>query len=470
METVPEFLNRLIQIESYSELFDFKFNFEGFHFWPLMREKVLRKAINDNFEFINPWESLHLSKKSYFKFFYLNWKYSVRKMPKAKLIIFGADITNIKVGEYYFNRVTDHFADVFQADTVQLEQAHLNSYKRPRFYEQVYSWNSIAIIPLVWNKIFRGSVQISPEVERFVDYLKENLGYLFQDTYYENLKVTLARYEYRLPIIYRAYSTFFKKKRPQLIILEQGCYGVDSAIIVKAAKDLGIRVAEIQHGYIGKDHPAYVFSANICKDYLPYLPNDFLSYGKYWEDNSQLPIRVINIGNPYLTEYVKNTVQQKLSNRILYISSAVNPCRITQEVLYINDVVKKHGFQLIFRPHPSEVLRLENEYLPLSQAGITIDSQNLYESLARTQFTVSNYTNISTVMYEALAFGCKVIFIDDKKEDIERQRPGCFTYVQNVEELPSELVINSDIMINCGNIWESDWRDNYIRYVSQYLK
>ena len=62
METVPEFLNRLIQIESHSELFDFKFNFNGFHFWPLVREKVLRKAVNDNFEFLDPWENFHLSK------------------------------------------------------------------------------------------------------------------------------------------------------------------------------------------------------------------------------------------------------------------------------------------------------------------------------------------------------------------------------------------------------------------------
>ena len=471
METVPEFLNRLIQIESYSELFDFKFNFKGFHFWPLVREKVLRKAINDNFEFLDPWENFHLPKKSYLKLFYLSWKYSVRRMPEAKLLIFGSDIANVRIGDSYFNRIADHFADAFKTDTIQLERSYLNSYKRPRYYKQVYSWDNIALTSLLFNKIYRRSKRITPEVQKFVDYVKENLGYTFRDDYYEKLKITLSRYEYRLPIIYHAYSSFFKKKRPQLIILEQGCYGTDSAIIVKAAKDLGIRVAEIQHGYIGKDHPAYVFSANISKDYLPYLPDDFLSYGKYWEDNSQLPISVINIGNPYLTEYVKNTVQQKSFNRISYISSAVNPCKITQEVLYINDVVKKYGFQLIFRPHPSEVLRLENEYLPLSQAGITIDSQNLYESLARTQFTVSNYSNISTVMYEALAFGCKVIFIDDKKEeDIERQRPGCFTYVQNVEELSSELVINNDIMTNCGNIWESDWKDNYIRYVSQYLK
>ena len=113
---------------------------------------------------------------------------------------------------------------------------------------------------------------------------------------------------------------------------------------------------------------------------------------------------------------------------------------------------------------------LANEYLPLFQAGITIDSQNLYESLAKVQFTVSNYGNISTAMYEALAFGCKVIFIDERKDDMIEQRPDCFTYVRNISELPSELVVGSDIMIRCERIWKSDWKNNYICYVSQYLK
>ncbi len=470
METVSEFLNRLIQIESHSELFDFKFNFKDFHFWPLVREKVLRKAMNDHFGFLDPWECIRLPKRSYLKFFYLSWKYSALRMPKVKLLIFGSDVTNIKVGNAYFNRVSDHFADVFKTDTIQLERACLNSYKRPRYYKQVYSWDSIALTSLAFNKICRHSKRIVPEVQKFVDYVKENLGYTFQDDYYEKLKLTLSRYEYRLPIIYRAYSTFFKKKRPQLIILEQGCYGIDSAIIIKAAKDLGIRVAEMQHGYIGMDHPAYVFSENIHKDYLSYLPDDFLSYGTYWENNSCLPVSIVNIGNPYLTEYVKNTTQQKYSDLILYISSAINPSKIVQEVLYINDVIKKYGFQLIFRPHPSETHRLANEYLPLFQAGITIDSQNLYESLAKVQFTVSNYGNISTAMYEALAFGCKVIFIDERKDDMIEQRPDCFTYVRNISELPSELVVGSDIMIRCERIWKSDWNNNYICYVSQYLK
>ena len=73
METVSEFLNRLIQIESHSELFDFKFNFKDFLFWLLVREKVLRKAMNDHFGFLDPWDCIRLPKRSYLKFFYLSF-------------------------------------------------------------------------------------------------------------------------------------------------------------------------------------------------------------------------------------------------------------------------------------------------------------------------------------------------------------------------------------------------------------
>ena len=45
METVSEFLNRLIQIESHSELFDFKFNFKDFHCQEVLYEYRMYKNI-----------------------------------------------------------------------------------------------------------------------------------------------------------------------------------------------------------------------------------------------------------------------------------------------------------------------------------------------------------------------------------------------------------------------------------------
>ena len=42
--------------------------------------------------------------------------------------------------------------------------------------------------------------------------------------------------------------------------------------------------AEPQHGFISKAHVNYNFSSHIknSKEYRLFLPDDYLSYGKYW--------------------------------------------------------------------------------------------------------------------------------------------------------------------------------------------
>lgn len=468
-QSVQDFLEKLIRIENDPALFEFKLQHGDFLIWPLVRERILRQAIFEYFHFDNPWKKNKYSLGSYMKYLFLNWKYSAWRMPEAKILIFASDITNIKVGDSYFNRVTDCFADVFKSDTIKLECSNLNSYKRPRFYDKVYSWDSIALKPLLWSKLRRNSVQITPEAENFVLYLKKNLGYTFKADYYKELKIILSRYEYRFPLIYHAYSTFFKKKKPSCIILEQGCYGADSAIIIKVAKELGIRVAEIQHGYIGKNHTAYMYGAEIDKRYLTYLPDDFLSYGKYWSKNCQLPIPVINIGNPYLIESTKCVADDKSSNLILYISSAVDPDQTINEVLYINEKMKQKGFNFAFRPHPSELSTLNTKYEPIIRAKIPIDTQNLYVSLGKATFVISNSSNISTVMYEALAFKCKVVLISGKGKEVLTERPQCFEYLDTIDNLDTFLIEQRMFTPYWKEVWECNWKEKYTNYIIRYL-
>ena len=77
-----------------------------------------------------------------------------------------------------------------------------------------------------------------------------------------NSKDTLT-FEYRiarkiaeLPIRKKIYEKLLRKIGTKLVIKEEGCYG-HSSIFNKTAKELGIEVAEYQHGAINAGHDAY---------------------------------------------------------------------------------------------------------------------------------------------------------------------------------------------------------------------
>lgn len=466
-ETIPVFLDRLLQIENDQGLFDFKFN--DFHFWPLVREKVIHHAINENFEFIDPWGGSVPTLRSYLKYFFLNLKYSAWKMPEAEIIIFGSDISNIKTGNGYFNRITEYFANEFKENTVLLEVSSFNMFKRPRTFNRVYSWDSITCYSLAFNKLFHRKICPNSDVENFILYLKQNLNYTFQSDFYDELTNILCRYEHKIPIIDRAYTSFFVKKKPKIIFIEQGCYGADTAIIIKCAKRLGIRVAEMQHGYIGEDHPAYMYSPQICSEYIQYLPDDFLCYGNYWKQNSRIPIQVLNIGNPYLSEIVQSVKGEKSKTLVLYISSAINARMIIEEVLKIDRELKKYNYQLIFRPHPCEIQKLDKEYAAIVDACIPIDKANLYDSLAGVKFVVSNIRAISTVMFEALAFQCVSIFIKNRENSESIPSQDCFLYVDSIVELVDIIKDGKHSEVRYDDVWEMEWKMRYGNYIKHYL-
>lgn len=64
------------------------------------------------------------------------------------------------------------------------------------------------------------------------------------------------------------YNLLFKLMRPKAILLID-YYSPEWISAVKAANNLGIKVIEVQHGLIGKEHPAYNLGCKLDKSYFP---------------------------------------------------------------------------------------------------------------------------------------------------------------------------------------------------------
>ncbi|MEV0291638.1 hypothetical protein AB0H36_46560 [Kribbella sp. NPDC050820] len=162
--------------------------------------------------------------------------------------------------------------------------------------------------------------------------------------------------------------------------------------IVGAARDLGIRVVELQHGAISPFHLGYSYPG---RPVVADQPDELWCFGSYWTDIADLPagMRTSVIGASYLPE-----TTAKEPTLAVFLSQGT----IGAELLHVAEsVAKEHpSLNVVFRPHPSE--RAADYTIPdgvrLSTEGSTL------ELLAAATYQVGVST---TALFEGMALGCR---------------------------------------------------------------
>jgi len=173
--------------------------------------------------------------------------------------------------------------------------------------------------------------------------------------------------------------------------------------LVSACKALDIEVVEFQHGIISKYHLGYSVKN---KDYdWPCYPDLFLAWGEHWLNSVELPrsVKVNYITPTYLSERVK----VKKKKQLLVVSQSVIGKEIANFVIQHLDM---EAFdEVIFKLHPSE-LDISSYYKGIfKNTKIMVSASNIYPLLNESESILGVF---STVMLEAIDFGCKVFYID----------------------------------------------------------
>ncbi|MGY4772706.1 hypothetical protein ACXC9Q_37850 [Kribbella sp. CWNU-51] len=162
--------------------------------------------------------------------------------------------------------------------------------------------------------------------------------------------------------------------------------------IVGAARDLGIRVVELQHGAISPFHLGYSYPG---RPVVADQPDELWCFGSYWTNVADLPagLKTEVVGAPFLP-----TAGPKDPSRVVFLSQGT----IGAELLHVAEsVAKEHpGLEVLYRLHPSE--RASDYTIPpgvqLSTGGSTLDL------LASATYQVGVST---TALFEGMALGCR---------------------------------------------------------------
>lgn len=453
-------------LESDGKILDFRFLKSQIPMYLIVRFNIIQSLINKEFNLTNPHVKANKkSPKEIFKYIYHTLKSNLFFAPKKDIYVFSSGIVNKFENDKYTNRLYDEFYQLFKEKTQIIESSVKMSYLLPK-KRKIYFRDLIDIVIILCSKAVKLKKDDIDEIDRFIEYLRNKDLFNINNTIFDDLKHTLAKISKRMSISFWIYRQFLKIKKPKLIIVEDAHYFGHFSLLHEAKK-LDIKTVEYQHGYIGLAHPAYNYHENIFNDLKAYLPEYFLTYGNYWSEVSRTPSQKVHIGLADLSNKIdKIKMTNKMTNKILFVSGGTVFEELNKFIEKSLESLNNLGYEILLRPHPSEMPAVEVRYLNLISQGIKIDTLNLYDTLQEVEIVIG--MEVSTVLYEAVCFTNKVYIMNTKYTNFyEPQSP--FILFNDDIELVNNIKKLKILEQDTNYFWDNEWKQKYINFMEKII-
>jgi hypothetical protein len=472
-------LRDLLVIEDDPALLDFRCSITELPLWPQIRVALFRMMMSDLLYGVRLTGASNAAK---------SWTRATTTMLRslahnalqlsgegkhARIFITSDGVADQWVDGQWFNRLSDHFVAARPADSLALADHFEWRWPFPRHHDGL-------VMHAPWQAInaLRGRMGVRPThlrqasdlVQLVADRAQRQVGWRLDNERRDVLTQMLARKTASMPWQYSAYAKLLGRIRPKLLMVGAGCYG-PAASLIAAAKSLGICTAEYQHGAVSAGHDAYNFAPSI-RDSVVYqrtLPEHFLGYGKWWNDQINAPVRKWQIGNPHRAARLSEFALQKTEQSdLLILSDGIEFNLYLDLARSLAKHAKVIGLRIVLRPHPLERTRA----LQMSKAEtgeLYIDSNpDLYYSLKTAHTVVSE---VSTGLFEAVGI-VKRIFIWDTQKSCFGYPMHPFEKFNSVETLIEKL---TDMVYSLHNesfksedIWSENWESNYKNFLTKH--
>ena len=459
-------LKKVLEIEKDGRILEYRFIFDNFLMWPIIRGAVFSQALkNPEVQTIKSHPKISQFLK-YAANVFMKYPHFVKN---TDIMSFGATISNVLINKKYFNRIHDYYNFIYPENTIFFELPNNFEYKKPRAFKNTYYYDYIRIMPILMSKLNKNiDIEQMRTINAFVDHLKSNFAMQFEDSYYETIKARLIKEEKRLRYRKKYFLKLLDKIKPKVLFLNCAYYGEESYII-KWAKERRITTAEFQHGVVSRMHPAYNYGDAILnsEEYRKYTPDYFLTYGEYWSKQIKIPGKTFVVGNPHFHESIKRYKDIKEEKDTIMI---VSQWTLTKEFVKIARYLasKFKNKKIIFKMHPGE-MKNYNLINPLeSFRNIEIQKDgDIYELLAKYESIVACY---STTVFEALAFNKKTYILDNSysKKHVPKEIGKRFRNYTELEDLIKNKVKNENEP-DIEYYFNSNWKENYDNFLKEIL-
>lgn len=275
-------------------------------------------------------------------------------------------------------------------------------------------------------------------------------------------------------VVYKHLNKIVDKVNPK-IILEVVSYGPTRFAINEIAKKRNIPTVELQHGTMGKYHIAYNFAE---KKFLRMFPDYVFLFGRFWKDNTRLPIedsKIKIVGWPFYEHKVKeNKYYEKQKNVVLFISQGPIGKKLSKLAVELMGKIKEDDYKIIYKLHPGEYSRWKNEYPWLIGTEIEVIDNNehdlhFYLAQADIQVGVS-----STALFEGLGYGLRtIIYKTFSHQYMEELYSNNLVFlVESSDELKAVINLkdNSKNNYDISYFWKENGLDNILLELNKILE
>lgn len=256
-----------------------------------------------------------------------------------------------------------------------------------------------------------------------------------------------------------------KGVRPRLVLAEEGCYG-SMAVFNATARELGVTVAEFQHGLVTRGHDAYNVAPRLAASaaYRRTQPVVFLGYGEWWNSQFNAPVEErVAIGNPHRTETLRSWRGQPVRSTVVVLGDGVE----TESYLALCRRLAagvRSPLEVVFRPHPLERGRVVDN---TSTAGVRIDVESdLYSSLASAEVVIGE---ASTALFEAVGLVPR-IFVWDTAKSRFYLGDHPFERFADAAELVELLAADEPGRVQqalTDALWADDWKERFQGFIDR---
>ena len=229
--------------------------------------------------------------------------------------------------------------------------------------------------------------------------------------------ITSINNEFLNRILNKYYSDLFFFKKINKNFNVKQIYVVQNGIqkgIFRAAKELGIKTFEYQHGIVTENHIAYNYPKIDFLEEQVSLPNIIFSYAPIWFQNNFLPnVNILSLGNSFLYKQLQQNAKKTPIRGIVVISADDIGKRLLEFLR--NEKLQKEikNIPIYFKLHPNQFHQKHyytEQLKNFDNIKVITDEFSVGELLENfnTLFTI-----LSTAIYEALQSQRKVILLED---------------------------------------------------------
>lgn len=470
-------LQDLLRVEDDGALLDFRCHETGILIWPMVRTPFLRLVMSDWLYGV-PLVGTEVAGQRFQKVASLA-RASIHNAVKGGGLRGDIALRATGAGQFlqegkYFNRLSDYFVDACPDRTVVIEDLFNWRWLSPR-----HNNNVLFNTPILARNAITSKVRVAgaeKQAAQLVGLLRQRakdlLDWEMEDSrarWYEQLVI---RNIARTPGLTCSYESMLARLGAKVLIIEEACYGNMLVCLISAARRLGLATAEYQHGVVSAGHDAYNVASILaeCADYRRLLPDYFLGYGRWWNDQINVPVTKLPIGNPHRSETLSGQgVARGPQSNVLVLGDGV------ETDLYLGlahqlERLLRRKCRVVFRPHPLERQRVNAAYPKGAMESVVIDRNvDIYQSFNDACAVISE---VSTGLFEAVGLAGKIfLWQTPKSRFCFPSHP--FQEFSDANELAEMILENGAGLVAAEDveaIWSSDWRHNYKCFLDRVLK